>query len=194
MFERLMRKIVQVLDPKLEKYRPKKKPTPTPKYTPQTLEDFIGVLQRTPRNIITNRDRERIVAIMSFDEKKVGDLMADKSRIVFVKRDEVLGPLVLDKLYKSGFTSFPVVDGRDKVIGVIHTEALNALEIKKTERAEKYMDEKVNYLKESDSLEYVVEEIEQTDCYYFLVTNAEEKLVGCFTVQMLLEYLVGKGK
>jgi predicted transcriptional regulator len=85
-----------------------------------------------------------------------------------------------------------VVDGRDKVIGVIHTEALNALEIKKTERAEKYMDEKVNYLKESDSLEYAVEEIEQTDSYYFLVTDAEEKLVGCFTVQMLLEYLVGK--
>jgi CBS domain containing-hemolysin-like protein len=179
-----------MLDPKLEKYRAKK--MPAPKYTPKTLEEFIGVLQRTPRSIITNRDRERIVAIMSFDEKRVGDLMADKSRIVFVKRDEILGPLVLDKLYKSGFKSFPVVDGRDKVIGVIHTEALNALEIKKTERAEKYMDEKVNYLKESDSLEYAVEEIEQTDSYYFLVTDAEEKLVGCFTVQMLLEYLVGK--
>ena len=165
-----------------------------PKYTPKTLEDFIGVLQRTPRNIITNRDRERIVAIMSFDEKKVGDLMADKERIVFVKRDEILGPLVLDKLYKSGFTSFPVVDGRGKVIGVIHTEALNALEIKKTEKAEKYMDEKVNYLKMDDSLEYAVEEIEQTDCYYFLVMDTEEKLVGCFTVQMLLEYLVGKRK
>lgn len=190
MFERLMRKIVRLLDPKLEKYRPRK--APEPKYTPQTLEDFIGVLQRTPRNIVTNRDRERIAAIMSFDEKKVGDLMADKSRIVFVKRDEMLGPLVLDKLYKSGFTSFPVVDGREKVIGVIHTEALNALEIKKTAKAEKYMDDKVCYLKVNDSLEYAVEEIEQTDCYYYLVVDEQDKLVGCFTVQMILEYLVGR--
>ena len=55
------------------------------------------------------------------------------------------------------------------------------------------MDEKVHYLKITDSLEYAVEEIEQTDCYYYLVTDAEGGLVGCFTIQMLLEYLVGKG-
>ena len=187
-----MRKIVRMLDPKFEKYRPKK--PPAPKYTPKTLKEFIGVVQRTPRNVLTKRDRERIAAIMSFDERMVGDLMAGKERIVFVKRDEVLGPLVLDKLYKSGFTSFPVVDGRDRVIGIIHTEALNALEIKKTDKAENYMDERVNYLNKDDSLELVVEEISQADCYYFLVTNAEGKLVGCFTVQMLLEYLVGKEK
>lgn len=191
MFDRLMRKIVQMLDPKFEKYRPKK--PPAPKYTPKTLEEFIGVIQRTPKSIVTKHDRERIAAIMSFDEKRVGDLMASKDEIVFVKRDEVLGPLVLDRLYKSGFRSFPVVDGRGKVIGVIHTEALNTLEIKKTDKAEKYMDEKVHYLKMTDSLEYAVEEIEQTDCYYYLVTDAEGGLVGCFTIQMLLEYLVGKG-
>ena len=86
-----------------------------------------------------------------------------------------------------------MVDGRGKVIGVIHTEALNTLEIKKTDKAEKYMDEKVHYLKITDSLEYAVEEIEQTDCYYYLVTDTEGGLVGCFTIQMLLEYLVGKG-
>ena len=182
------------MDPKLEKYRPAKPPKPpTPKYTPKTLEDFIGVIQRTPKNVISTKDRERIAAIMSFDEQRVGDLMAGKDEIVFVKKDEILGPLVLDKLYKSGFTSFPVVDGRGRVIGIIHTEALNMLEIKKTDRADKYMDGKVNYLKISDSLEYAVEEIKQTDCYYYLVTDAEGELVGCFTVQMLLEYLVGRG-
>ena len=194
MFDKLMRKIVRTMDPKLEKYRPAKPPKPpTSKYTPKALEDFIGVIQRTPKNVISTKDRERIAAIMSFDEQRVGDLMAGKDEIVFVKKDEILGPLVLDKLYKSGFTSFPVVDGRGRVIGIIHTEALNMLEIKKTDRADKYMDGKVNYLKISDSLEYAVEEIKQTDCYYYLVTDAEGELVGCFTVQMLLEYLVGRG-
>lgn len=185
-----MRKIVRWLDPKLEKYRPKK--PPVPKYTPKTLEDFIGVMQRTPKSVISMKDRERIVAIMSFDERRVGDLMAGKEQIVFVRRDEVLGPLVLDRLYKSGFMSFPVVDGHEKVIGIIHTEALNMLEIRKTDKAERYMDRKVNYLKVDDSLESVVEEIRQSDCYYFLVKDRSEKLVGCFTIQMLLDYLVGK--
>lgn len=180
-----------MMDPKLEKYRPKK--PPVPKYTPKTLEDFIGVIQRTPKSIISDKDRKRIAAIMSFDERRVGDLMVGKDKIVFVKRDEVLGPLTLDRLYKSGFMSFPVVDAKDKVIGIIHTEALNTLEIKKTDKAEKYMDGTVHYVKVDDSLESVVQEIMQTDCYYFLVRDVKEELVGCLTIQMLLDYLVGEG-
>ena len=43
-----MRKIVNLLDPILEKYRPKKI-VPVRKYTPETLKDFIGVIQRTRR-------------------------------------------------------------------------------------------------------------------------------------------------
>ncbi len=185
-----MRKIVQALDPKLERFRPKK--TPPKKYTPESLEDFIGLIQRTPKSILSIKERERIAAVMSFDERKVRDLMALKNKIVFVKRKEVLGPLVLDKLYKSGFTNFPVVDERDRVVGIIHTQALNALEIKKTDLAESYMDRNVNYLHENESLKHVVEEIERTNSYYFLVKNEREELVGCFTIQMLLDYLIGK--
>ena len=191
MFERLMRKIVSLLDPKLEKYRPKKN-TPVRKYVPETLEDFIGVIQRTPKSILSSKDRERIAAVMSFNDRTVGDLMALKNKIVFVKRKEVLGPLVLDKLYKSGFTNFPVVNERGDVVGIIHTEALNTLEIKKTDLAENYMAKNVNYLYEKDSLKHVVDEIERTNSYYFLVKNEKEELTGCFTVQMLMDYLIGK--
>ena len=191
MFERLMRKIVSLLDPKLEKFRPKKA-TPVRKYIPESLEDFIGVIQRTPKSILSSKDRERIAAVMSFNDRTVGDLMALKNKIVFVKRKEVLGPLVLDKLYKSGFTNFPVVNERDDVVGIIHTEALNALEIKKTDLAEHYMDKNVNYLHINDSLKRAVEEIERTNSYYFLVKDEKEGLVGCFTIQMLMDYLIGK--
>ena len=191
MFERLMRKIVSLLDPKLEKYRPKKT-EPARKYTPESLEDFIGVIQRTPKNVLSSKDRERIAAVMSLGDRTVGDLMAFKNKIVFVKRKEVLGPLILDKLYKSGFTNFPVVNERGDVVGLIHTEALNALEIKKTDLAERYMDKNVNYLHINDSLKYAVGEIERTNSYYFLVRDEKEELVGCFTVQMLMDYLIGK--
>jgi CBS domain containing-hemolysin-like protein len=186
-----MRKIVSLLDPKLEKYRPKKN-TPVRKYVPETLEDFIGVIQRTPKSILSSKDRERMAAVMSFNERSVSDLMALKNKIVFVKRKEVLGPLVLDKLYKSGFTNFPVVNERGDVVGIIHTEALNTLEIKKTDLAENYMAKNVNYLYEKDSLKHVVDEIERTNSYYFLVKNEKEELTGCFTVQMLMDYLIGK--
>ena len=191
MFERLMRKFVQFIDPKLEKYRPKKAPKKIPKYTPKNLEEFIGVLQRTPKNILNDLDRNRIAAVMNFDSKKVSDLMIGKEKMVFVHYKDFLGPLTLDKLYKSGFTNFPVVDDKEKVKGIIHTEALNALEIKKTDRAEKYLDKNVCYLHIDDSLQFAVEEIERTNSYYFLVLDSSDSLAGFFTIQMLLDYLLG---
>ena len=126
-----MRKFVKFIDPKLEKYRAKKAPTKLPKYTPKTLEEFIGVLQRTPKTILNSDDRDHIAAVMSFDSRKVVDLMIPKEKMVFVHQKDFLGPLTLDKLYKSGYTNFPVVDDKDKVKGMIHNAAINALEIKK---------------------------------------------------------------
>ncbi len=188
MWQKFLQRIVKAIDPRLEKYREKKAEV---KYTPKTLEEFIDVLRRTPKSVLSLSDRERIAAVMSFNERKVADLMVPKKEMVFVKDKEVLGPLVLDKLYKSGFTNFPVVDARNKVKGIIHTEALNALEIKKTDLAEKYVDKTVNYLHAQDSLKFAVEEIDRTNGYYFLVLDESEELAGFFTIQMLLAYLIG---
>ena len=127
---------------------------------------------------------------MSFDDRKVGNLMIPKSKIFYVDSNEVLGPLTLDKLYKSGFTHFPVVDASNQVIGTIHTEALNTLTIKKTDRASKYLDPTVHYLQATDPLTLAVEEIERTGSYYFLVRDDTDKVIGCFTIQSLLDYLL----
>lgn len=187
MWDKFLRKFTKWIDPRLEKYRPKKAEV---KYVPKTLEDFVGVVQRTPKNVLSQRDRERIAAVMSFDERKVSDVMVPKDKMVFVNEKDFLGPLMLDKLYKSGFTNFPVVDNNGKVKGIIHTEALNMLEIKKTDRASKYMSTDVCYLHENDNLKKVTDEIERTNSYYYLVLNEKEELAGFFTIQMLLDYLL----
>ncbi len=171
---------------------PKSKSEPQPEpYTPTSVQDFIGVIKRTPLSVISKKDRTRIAAVMSFDERIIADLMVPKSKMVFVGSKDLLGPLMLDRLYKSGFTNFPVVDSHDHVKGIIHTEALNALEIKKTDRAEKYMDKTVSYLHTTDSLEFAVEEIERTNSYYFLVLDPSDELAGFFTAKILLDYLLG---
>ena len=190
MFDDLMRKFIKWLDPKLDKFRSTKAPAKPPKYAPKTLEEFIDVLRRTPKSILSDQDRSRIAAIMSFDDKKVRDLMVEKDKMIFVNHKEILGPLTLDKLYKSGFTNFPVVDNAGKVKGIIHTEALNALEIKKTDRAEKYLDKEFYYLHMDDSLSFAVEEIERLGSHYFLVLDEKDSLAGFFTTQMLLDYLL----
>ena len=193
-----MRKIASFVEPKLAKYLVKEKPVSKPKlkpverkYVPRDLKDFVELIQRTPKSIITNRDRRRIAAVMSFDEQKVKDLMVSREKMVFVKKNEVLGPLVLDRLYKSGFTNFPVVNETGKVVGLIHTEALNALRIRKADNAGKYINKEVNYLTTDDNLKRVVEEMERTNSCYFLVNDKNGVLVGCFSLRMLMDYLMG---
>ena len=110
--------------------------------------------------------------------------------MIFVGEKEFLGPLMLDKLYKSGFTIFPVVDSKQHIKGIIRTEALNALEIKKTDRAEKYLDENVRRLRPTDSLDTLVSEIESTGVTFFLVENSASELVGFVTIKLLLDYLL----
>lgn len=187
MWTQIWRSFVKWLDPKLDKYRVHKKAKP---YTPETLEEFIKVLQRTPRTVLSDSDRARIAAVMSFDERRINDLMIPRSSMVFVKANETMGPLVLDKLYKSGFKNFPVVDSKEKVIGVIHTEALNDLTFREAKQAEKYADKNVKYLSSGMPLKDVVEEIERTQGYYYLIRDDDGGTVGFFTIDMLLNYLI----
>ena len=158
---------------------------------PKSLEDFVKMIQLTPRSVLSSNDRRRLAAVMSFDERRVIDLMVEKNKMVFVSAEEVLGPLMLDKLYKSGFTNFPVIDSKEKVVGILSTESLNNLSIKKTDKAENYVDKRVFYLHTKDSLNFAVEEIIRTNGYYFLVLDSMEKIVGCFTTEILLHYLIG---
>ena len=187
MWTQILQRFVKWVDPKLDGYRVHKKVKP---YTPETLEDFIKLLQRTPKTVLSDSDRTRIAAAMNYDEKKVDDLMVPKSGMVFVKANETMGPLVLDKLYKSGFKNFPVVDLKEKVIGIIHTEALNDLTFREAKPAEKYADKHIYYLPSGASLREVVDEIERTQSYYYLVRDKNGQTIGFFTIDMLLNYLI----
>lgn len=192
MLDRFLSKITNFKNSITSENKPDSSATPPEEpYTPQNIQDFISIIKRTPHSVLSKKDRTRIAAVMSFDDRIIADLMVPKSEMVFVNAKDLLGPLMLDKLYKSGFTNFPVVDNQNHVKGVIHTEALNALEIKKTDRAEKCMDKTVTYLHTTDSLEFAVEEIERTNSYYFLVLDSSDALAGFFTAKFLLDYLLG---
>lgn len=207
------------IDPKLEKYRarrsqkPNHTPNPTPvktevktnsltsekptteiqsEYTPTSIEDFLALLKRTPRSVISQRERHVIATIMNFPVTLVSELMLPPTAITYVKEDEVLGPLVLDRLYRSGFQHFPVIDQDRRLIGLIHTTALNSLEIKQTSRAREILDPKVYYLREDYTLNQALAAFLRTNCYFFLVIDRFERIVGMLTYEMIVDHLLGE--
>lgn len=190
-YNKVMEKFLTWLAQKLKGYLPPE-PAPKPKpYVPKTEKDLIQVLKRTPKSVLSDREREIIAAAMGFQTTKVETVMLPRTEITFVKDDEVLGPLVLDRLYKSGYSHFPVVNRQKQIIGVLHTQALTSLEIRETDQAKKFLDPHVYYVRTDYSLEQALAAFLRTNCYFFLVINPEAKVVGLLTYEMLVEFLLG---
>lgn len=182
-------KIVEWLDPKLEQYRPHQDKHES--YTPDSLADLMGILKRTPKDILSDGERQIIVAAMTFKERRVRDLMLPKKDMTFVYEQDFLGPLMLDKLYRSGYEHFPVIGKNGRIVGVIHTEAMNSLEIRETDRASEYLDPHVYYLRDDYTLEQALAAFLRTNCFFFIVINQLSQVVGMVTYDMLVSYMLG---
>ncbi len=158
---------------------------------PESLADLFWILKKTPPSVLSDEERELIVAAMTFNERRVRDVMLKKTKMVMVKEDEVLGPLVLDKLYKSGYSHFPVRARNGEIIGVLHTESLNSLEIKETDTAKKYMDPQVYFVRDDYTLEQAMAAFIRTNCYFFIVVNKRAEVVGMTSFERLIKLLLG---
>jgi len=189
---KFMKKLTKWVDPVLEKYREPVIPEEQPPYVVKDVNDLIGVLKRAPKEVLSGNQRALIASSMSFSEREVSEIMMPRSEITFVYEHDFLGPLMLDKLYQSGSSHFPVLssDGH-QVIGLIHTDQLNSLEIKNTDRATKYLDKTVYYLRADYSLEQAMAAFLRTNCFFFLVIDKNGQIVGLLTYQMLIDYLLG---
>lgn len=159
---------------------------------PQTTTEFLDLMRRTPRTVLSQRERHVIATIMSFPETRVSEIMSPQSAITYVQSTEVLGPLTLDRLYRSGFQHFPVLNSDHQIIGVIHTTALNSLEIREASRALDIIDPKIYYLREDYTLNQALAAFLRTNCYFFLVIDRFERIVGILTYETLIDYLLGE--
>ena len=184
---RVMSKVVAGMDPKVEKYRAPKK-----KYHPMNKAELVDLLRRTPREVLDDSERAIIAAAMSFSERPVELVMLPKEKITFVHENDFLGPLMLDKLFKSGFLHFPVIGASGRITGLLHTRDLNDLKIRETDRAGKYLDEDVYYIRTDHTLEMALTAIIRTNCHFFVVIDAAEKPVGLLTYEMVMREMLGK--
>ena len=185
--KRLIRKVVAKVDPKLDQYRAPKK-----KYVPLSKKELLDLLQRTPREVLSDEERTIIAAAMSFAERPVKSVMLSRDEMTFVHENDFLGPLMLDKLFKSGFLHFPVVGASGRITGLLHTKDLNDLKIKDTDRAGKYLDENVYYIRGDHTLQMAMAAFLRTNCHFFVVIDMAENPIGLVTYEMVVEAMLGK--
>lgn len=194
LFESVLRKLTKKLDPVLEKYRDKKPEVVAKRYSepPKTEAELLDVLRKAPESVLSKKQRKLVASAMAFPATKAEEIMLEKPAVTFVKETEFLGPLTLDKLYKSGFTCFPVVDGSGKIVGTLTIDNLTSLAIKSPEPAIKYLDPNIYYVRADYTLEDVFAAFLRTNANILIVINKRNEVVGIITLEMLVSFLLGK--
>ena len=161
---------------------------------PHSREDFLEILHNIPLSVFSSSQRKQLETILNLDFVHPEELMLPESRIVYVDQNEVLGPLTLDRLFRSGMKHFPVTDTKNQIIGCIHTARLNSLNIKQSSTARDILDPNVYYVREDYNLEQVLEVFLRTESYFLLVVNKYGKITGILNFTDLTRYLFGKLK
>lgn len=143
--------------------------------------------------VLTVDEKRFLTNGLHFNEKTVESIMTPRGVVETVKNTDVLGPLMLDELHKTGHSRFPVIDGDiDHVVGVLHIKDLLTLGKKDTETAEKAMEKRVFYINQEQTLDRALAAFIKTRHHLFVVVNGYRETAGILTLEDTIEALLGR--
>lgn len=142
---------------------------------------------------ILNDDEKLLLSrALEYSEQTISTVMTPKRKIDYVKASETLGPIVLDRLHKTGHSRFPVVKSDlSSVVGTLFLNDLVPLKPQLKHVADA-MKPQVLYVHQDKSLEHVLQAFFRTKHHLFLVVDETQAVVGLVTIEDVLEYLFGR--
>ena len=199
--KRLANKLYQKTEPTILKYIVKVAPVfkffhaAISDFAPKvgSKEELANIIANAEPAVVSIGERTALLELIDSNDKLIKDIMAPKDKIEAVKADELLGPLVLDKLHATTFSRFPVIDkGLNHVVGVLNIEHLLELDSKKSVKAEKTMNETVYFLNEDYSLVRALAAALEHKADFFIVVDSEHKTTGLITLRDIINGILGK--
>lgn len=161
--------------------------------TVDSREELFHVIE-TSRAILTSDEKKLILHSLKFDAREVREIMTPRGIIDSISKKELLGPLVLDDLHKTGHSRFPVIDGDiDHVVGMLHIQELLTIDSKrKSTTVEKIMEPCVFYIREDQTLGHALAAFLRTHHHLFVVVNEFQETVGLLSLEDVIETMIGR--
>ena len=158
--------------------------------TRKELTNMINALG--PGDTDLSSDEVRIIKhSLAFGEKSVQDIMTPKSVIASVKEDDVLSPILLDELHKTGHSRFPVFGtASDQVVGILYLKDL--IDLKAHTKVDELMHKPAHFVNENRELDHVLQAFIRTKQHLFLVVNSFAEITGLVTIEDVVEQILGK--
>lgn len=155
-------------------------------------DELIHIVETSNLDTLNDDDKKLILNSLSFDSMLVSQIMTPRNEIVYLKQDELLGPLVLDDLHKTGHRQVPVIGTSiDHVVGIINLDTLLSLDKKRSVTAGKAITNKQSYIRSDQTLRQALIAFRTTNAPLLIVINQDKKIVGLITISDIIRALFG---
>lgn len=156
-------------------------------------KEELQYLVQNAGSILSAEEKKHILNGLTFDTREVKEIMTPRGMIDSIQKSELLGPLVLDDLHKTGHSRFPVIEGDiDHVVGMLYIQNLLVADSgKRSNSVEKAMEPRVFYIHEHQSLAHALAAFIRTRHHLFIVINEFRETVGVISLEDVMETLLG---
>jgi CBS domain containing-hemolysin-like protein len=160
-------------------------------YEKDDLLALIKSLQDDREVRIPAEELKLVEHSLTYGDKLIRYYMTPRRMIKMISADEEISPIMLDELYKSGFSRLPVYSGtEDTIVGILHLKDL--LDNKEAKTVEQAMQRNAYYVHEDLSLAHALKAFLRTKHHLFLVVNQFQEVVGLITIEDILEQIIGQ--
>lgn len=168
--------------------------TAAPHETSLDSREELAHLVSESGQLLSSDEKKLVMHGLEFGRRQVSEVMTPRGVIDSISKKELLGPLVLDALHKTGHSRFPVTDGDiDHVVGMLHIQDLFTLDSKqRSTTVEKTMEARVFYVREDQTLEKALAAFLRTRHHLFVVVNEYRETVGLLSLEDVIEALLGR--
>jgi Mg2+/Co2+ transporter CorC len=159
-------------------------------YEKEDLIELLEEQQTQSDNRIEQAELKVALAAISSGDKLVRDCMTPRKVVEMVNIEDTIGPLLMDELHGSGFSRFPVYEGKkDNIVGTLFLRDL--VRTKTGGLVRKIMRHEVCFIHEEQSLIEAMQALLKTRHHLFIVVNSFEEYVGVISMEDVLEQIIG---
>ncbi|HSH55926.1 MAG TPA: CBS domain-containing protein, partial [Candidatus Limnocylindrales bacterium] len=160
-------------------------------YDREDLVELMEIQRTLPDNRMSPAELDLVMHALTFGEVLVQAVMVPRRAVVMVAATDVVGPILMSEVHKSGHSRFPVYGTtKDQVVGTLYLRDM--LDAKQGGRVNDIAKKDVYYVHEDETLFQVLHAFIKTKHHLFIVVNSFEEFVGVITIEDVLEQVIGR--
>lgn len=161
-------------------------------YSKEELFEIFDEHRVSEFSDIEAHEVEIVKHALTYGTKQVREVMTPRKVVTSVSSDDIIGPILIDELHKTGHSRFPVYEAKnkEKFVGTLYLHDL--VNLKKTGSVASVMRKEVYYVHEEQPLDHALHAFLQTNHHLFIVVNTFEEFVGVISFEDVIEQILGK--